>query len=130
MRGPRLKFGSTSRNLKKLNASTLSGKEVIGLNGWKIGKVKECVFDTGTWQITHLDVGLKGDIAEELGLKQTFKTTHVLIDVRRVQGVGDAVILNTSKEDLLAKLTASDAAPNSEVTQQIPSHGTESSRAQ
>lgn len=93
---------------QKVNTSELKGKEVIGLNGFKIGKVEDSIFDQTNWQVTSLDIGLKGDIAEELGTKQKFRTSHVLIDVRKVQGVADVITLNTTKEDLLAKITNAD----------------------
>lgn len=89
-------------------AEELEGKEVIGFNGWKIGKVKDTVFTTDTWRVTHLDVGLEGNIAQDLGMKGTFKTSHVLIDVSHVQGITDTVTLKTTKEDLLAQLTMLD----------------------
>lgn len=83
----------------------LVGKEVIGFNGWKIGKVKDTVFTMEDWRVTHLYVGLVGDIADDLGMKETFKTSHVLIDVSHIQGISDTVTLKTTKEDLLSRLT-------------------------
>jgi sporulation protein YlmC with PRC-barrel domain len=93
-----------------LNASELEGKDVIGLNGWRIGKVKEAIVDLNQWRITHLDVALQGNIAEELGMTHVpvLKTNHIPIEVKHVQGVADAITLNTTKEDLLKRLMEGD----------------------
>ena len=100
------------------------------MNGWKIGKIKDLILNNETWQITHLDVALNGNIADELGMKKVFSATRVLIEVRRVHGIGDAVVLNTTKEELLEKLTSVEAATNLEASPTIhappstPSAGT------
>jgi sporulation protein YlmC with PRC-barrel domain len=103
-----------------LIAEDLEGKLVIGFNGWKIGKVKQLVLDTSTWRITHLDVALVGNIAEELGVKEVFRTARILIAVERIQGIGDTITLNTSKEDLLDKLTTVEAGIQTDATATVP----------
>jgi len=85
-----------------MNILDLMDKEVIGLNGWVIGTVKNVMFDDKTWHIGSLDVQLDGDVAKEFEMKKVFRSTHILLDVTHVQGIGDKVSLKTSKEDLMA----------------------------
>jgi sporulation protein YlmC with PRC-barrel domain len=86
--------------------SEIVGKEVIGANGFKIGKVRDTEFDEKSWKVNSLEVHLEKDVAEEHHLRHRFKKTRVLIHVDHIQAVGDRVILGGSKEDLL-KLIAS-----------------------
>ncbi len=85
------------------------GKEVIGSDGFKLGKIKDTKFDETTWKVDSLEVHLEKDIAEEHHLRHRFRKTRVLISVDHVQSVGDRVILSGAKEDLL-KLVASAAS--------------------
>ncbi len=84
-----------------MNILDLMDKEVIGLNGWVIGTVKNVMFDEKTWKIGSLDVQLDGDVAKEFEMRKVFRSTHIPIDVTHVQGIGDKVALKTSKEDLM-----------------------------
>jgi sporulation protein YlmC with PRC-barrel domain len=86
-------------------------KEVIGLNGWIIGTVKNVIFDEKTWQVGSLDVELAGDVAKEFEMKKIFRSTHIPLGVAHVQGIGDKVSLKTSKEDLMALVGSLNASP-------------------
>jgi sporulation protein YlmC with PRC-barrel domain len=97
-----------------MNILDLMDKEVIGLNGWVIGTVKDVMFDEKTWQIGSLDVQLDGDVAKEFEMKKVFRSTHIPLDVTHVQGIGDKVSLKTSKEDLMALVGTLEA------TSQVP----------
>ena len=79
-------------------------KEVIGLNGWVIGTIKDVVFDEKNWKIGFLDVELDPEIAKEYDMKKLFRATHIPLDVDQVQGIGDKVTLKTSKEDLMIRI--------------------------
>ena len=85
------------------------GKEVIGSDGFKVGKIRDTEFDEKTWKLNSLEIQLEKDVAEEHHLRHRFRKTRVLIHVDYVQSVGDRVILKGSKEDLL-KLVASSAS--------------------
>ncbi|MHB8567285.1 MAG: PRC-barrel domain-containing protein [Nitrososphaerales archaeon] len=88
-------------------AKDLTGKEVVGLNGYKIGKSKEIVFDRDSWKITHIDVELKGNIETELGMPSgIISHNHLPIDVTTIQGIADVITLKTTKEDLVGDITA------------------------
>ena len=89
--------------------SEIAGKEVIGSDGFKLGKIRDTDFDENTWKVGSIEIELEKDVAEEHHLKHRFRKTRVLIHTERVQGVGDRVLLKGSKEDLL-KLIASAAS--------------------
>gem|GEM_PF-1445447 len=75
-------------------------KEVVGQQGWLIGKVKELIFDPKDWKVTAFEVELEGNIAEQYQMKKHFRSTRVPLHVAYVQGIADKVILNISKDDL------------------------------
>jgi sporulation protein YlmC with PRC-barrel domain len=83
-----------------LRVGQLIGMEVVGNNGWLIGKVKDVIFNETTWQIDALDVKLEAKIAKEFDMKRRFRSTHVRLNVANVQGTGDRVSLKTTKQDL------------------------------
>ena len=93
------------------------GKEVIGSDGFKLGKITDTEFDEKNWILNSLEVHLEKDVAEEHELRRRFRKTKVLIHVDHVQAVGEKVILKGSKEDLL-KLIASERSAVSEKQQQ------------
>ena len=90
----------------KMLTNEIIGMEVIGSEGFKLGKIRDTEFDKNTWKLNSLEVQLDKDVAEEHHLRHRFRKTRVLISVDHVQSVGDRVILKGSKEDLL-KLVAS-----------------------
>jgi sporulation protein YlmC with PRC-barrel domain len=80
----------------------LVDKEVIGLNGWIIGIVKNVEYDDKTWKVESLDVELDGDVAKEFEMKKILRSTHIPLDVSLIQGIGDKVTLKLGKEELMA----------------------------
>ncbi len=84
----------------KMNSQDIDGKEVLGSNGWKVGKAKDLTFDEKSWRVSSLDVELDRDVAKEFDLKGHFHKTHVAVNVSYVHAIGDSVILNASKEEL------------------------------
>jgi sporulation protein YlmC with PRC-barrel domain len=94
-----------------LNILDFVDKEVIGLNGWVIGTIKDVVFDEKTWKIGFLDVELDPEIAKEYDMKKLFRATHIPLDVDQVQGIGDKVTLKTSKEDLMTRIRGMEVVP-------------------
>ena len=84
----------------------LLDKEVVGTNGWKIGKSKDIYIDDKNWQITYLDIELKGNIENELGLNTVpLNHNHLPIPISHIQGVGDVITLNATKEEMIEKLS-------------------------
>ncbi|MDH2901920.1 MAG: PRC-barrel domain-containing protein [archaeon] len=97
------------------------GLEVLGSNGFKLGKIRDTEFDVNTWKLNSIEVQLEKDVAEEHDLRHRFRKTRVLINVDHVQGVGDSVILKGSKEDLLKLIaSATSTVPEEQNQQQIP----------
>ena len=97
------------------------GLEVLGSNGFKLGKIRDTEFDVNTWKLNSFEVQLDKDVAEEHHLRHRFRKTRVLINVDHVQGVGDKVILKGSKEDLLKLIaSATSTVPEEQNQQQIP----------
>jgi len=99
-------IGAERRFLRTMtmNARELNGKEVIGTEGWKIGRVTDVILDTGSWQVKALDMELARNVAEEFGMKKLLKSTQIQVKVEDVQGVGDAITLKISKAQLQATL--------------------------
>ena len=85
-----------------MNIMDLVDREVIGLNGWVIGTVKNVTFDEKTWKIKSLDVQLESEVAKEFEMSKVFRSTHIPLGVTHVQGIGDKVSLKITKEDLMA----------------------------
>ncbi len=82
----------------------LSGKYVICADGFDLGKVNEVEIDTHTWQLTHLHVKLSKLASEDLGFKKTFTSltsSTVCFPISLVSKVGDNVLLNKSKDELI-----------------------------
>src|SRR5579862_7563654 len=87
----------------------ITDKEVIGANGWKIGKSKDVIVTeqsgANSWAITHLVVELKGNIEDEVGLYGApLAHNRLPIPISHVQGVGDVITLRTTKEEVLQAL--------------------------
>ena len=81
-------------------------KEVVGKNGWKIGKSRDVYIDEkNNWQVTHLDIELRGNIENELGMGSVpLAHNRLPIAISHVQGVGDVITLNTTKEEIVEAL--------------------------
>ena len=92
-----------------MHGDELIDKEVVGANGWKIGKSKDIVVTeqpgADRWLITYLDVELKGNIEQEIGLiGGPLSRNRLPIPISHVQGVGDMITLKTTKEEVLQSL--------------------------
>ncbi len=92
-------------------AKDLIGKEVLGAEGWKIGKVEEIVIDKDTWAITALSVDLESNIAKEFNLKKMWGKSTFTIPIGQVQGVADRVILKMSKSQIFELAKTSTQEP-------------------
>lgn len=85
-----------------MHSRELLDKEVVGSNGWKIGKSKEIIIDSNTWRITQLDVELNDSIQKEMSDAKPLQRTRVPIDISYVQGVGDFITLKATKEEMIS----------------------------
>jgi sporulation protein YlmC with PRC-barrel domain len=92
----------------------LKGKEVVEANGYKIGKSKDIVIGSD-WKVTHVDVELKAEIEEELGMSSMpLLHNHIPVPVSKVAGVADFITLKITKEQLVDEITAYSKVPEME----------------
>jgi len=89
-----------------LNSKDILDKEVIGAGGWKLGKVKEIVVDTTSWQVTSLELDLEGDIKRDFNVKSHLVDGRFPLDPQQIQSIGDRIVLKSTKEELF-RLVAS-----------------------
>ncbi|MGA7923026.1 MAG: PRC-barrel domain-containing protein [Thermoplasmata archaeon] len=88
-----------------MKTGILVGKEVVGSNGWKIGKIRDVTFNEKTWQIGSLDIQLERSVAEEYQMKALLTRPTLSVDVSSVHAVGDHVILSVTKPELREMVT-------------------------
>jgi len=92
-------IGLISLTLGALNlkVSRMNGMKVITDDAFTLGEVDGTHADTGTWQITHLDVALNKEATRELGFKKPMLgSMSVCLPVTVVKKVGDVITLNQS----------------------------------
>jgi sporulation protein YlmC with PRC-barrel domain len=77
--------------------SDVIDKEVVGAEGWRIGKVREILIDKDKWAVTGLSVVLESNAAKEFNLKKMWGRSDLTIPISQVQGVGDRIVLKSSK---------------------------------
>ncbi len=99
-----------------MKAGKLLGKQVVGSRGWKIGKVKELVFDENTWQIGALEVELNRTVAQDYQMKKLLGRSSIAVKVDSVHAVGDQVILAVTKPELRRLVASLREAPTAAVS--------------
>jgi sporulation protein YlmC with PRC-barrel domain len=110
-------------------ANEILGKEVIALNGFKLGTITNTEFDENSWKVTSLEIHLEKDIAEEYNLRQRLRKTKVLIHVDHVQAVGEKVILKGAREDLLKLIGSAPSVTEEQQKKEEPAQIPENTRA-
>ncbi len=95
-------------------------KEVVGFNGWKIGKSKEIIIDSDSWRVTHIEVELNDNIVNELSGPVPLHKNRIPIEISYVQGIGDLITLKATKEEIVAVLSAYNKAHQPEEPQKGP----------
>jgi sporulation protein YlmC with PRC-barrel domain len=84
-----------------LKVGNLSGKQVITSNACNLGEVEGVQADIKTWQITHIDVDLTKEAANELNFKKPmFGSVMICVPVTAINEVGDVITLNTTLLEL------------------------------
>ena len=85
----------------------LRDKEVVGLNGWKIGKSRDMIVNPVDWSVTDLEIELRGNIENELGMDSIpLAHNRFPISISHIQGVADVITLKITKEELVANLAS------------------------
>jgi len=84
-----------------LKVGNMNGMKVITADAFTLGEVNGAHADTGTWQITNLDVGLTKEATRELGFKKPMLGSLTLcLPINTVKKVGDVITLNKSLLEL------------------------------
>jgi sporulation protein YlmC with PRC-barrel domain len=85
----------------RITDDNLHGRVVLSSDGLAIGEVNKLYFHGGQFAIDALEIKVRKEIAEKLGLKHsTFHPATMEIPVGFVQSVGDAVLLTAKLEEL------------------------------
>ena len=78
-----------------VKVATLIDKKVIGRDGYIVGDMKGLEADTSNWQISHMQVKLTNQAAEEMGFKKIFRrSSMVCIPVSYVAAIGDIITVS------------------------------------
>ena len=84
-----------------MKVGNLNGKQVITADACTLGEVDGAHADLGTWQITHVDVDLTKEAANELNFKKPmFGSVTICVPVTAVNKVGDVITLKTTLLEL------------------------------
>jgi sporulation protein YlmC with PRC-barrel domain len=97
-----------------MKSGRLLGKQVVGSGGWRIGRVKDIIFDETTWRIEALEVRLDRKVAQEYRMKRLLLRTRLEVDVKSVHAIGDHVLLSVTKPGLRRMLSGGPESPPSE----------------
>ena len=85
----------------RMSDEDLRGRTAISAEGQVMGEVTALFFDSGTWRVESLQVKLRKEIADRLGVDRTvFRSGALEIPVRMVQAVGDTVVLSIAVDGL------------------------------
>ena len=95
----------------RITDEKLHGRVVITADGRAIGEVTRLFFEGGVFAIDAIEIKLRKDAADALGLEHKgFRHPTIEIPVRLVQSVGDALILSAVLADL-RELPMTDTQP-------------------
>jgi len=85
----------------RITDDNLHGRVVLSADGLAIGEVTKLFLNGGQFSIDAVEIKLRKEIAERLGLKHsTFHPASIEIPAGFVQSVGDAVLLSIKLDDL------------------------------
>jgi sporulation protein YlmC with PRC-barrel domain len=80
--------------------SALDGKLVITKDAFNVGKISEAVMDDD-WKITHIQVKLTKEAAQEIGLKKPYLGhVTVCLPTHYVRSIGDVITLSRNRSEL------------------------------
>jgi sporulation protein YlmC with PRC-barrel domain len=86
----------------RITDDKLHGRVVLTADGLALGEVSKLFLKGGAFAIDAIEVKLRREMAERLGLKAgAFKTATFEVPANLVQSVGDAVLLSAPFSDLL-----------------------------
>ena len=86
---------------QRMSDEDLRGRTAISAEGQVIGEVSALFFDSRAWRVESLQVKLRKEIADRLGVdRSVFRAGALEIPVRMVQAVGDTVVLSIAADGL------------------------------
>lgn len=86
----------------EIRDDALRKKKVMTSDGKKIGDAHGLVFDSESFVVTQLVVHLDNEAAKEIGAKKPLiGRAELLLSVKKVSGVSDAVVLRLSYKELV-----------------------------
>lgn len=96
----------------RISDDSLRGRTVISNDGLAVGEVTRVLIDTTTWRVETLEVELRKESADRIGIRRTmFRPTTVEISVDTVRSVGDAIVLAVDLANLRTPEAAAEPAP-------------------
>jgi sporulation protein YlmC with PRC-barrel domain len=79
----------------------MNGMKIITADAYTVGEVGGAHADTSTWQITHLEIELNKEAANEFGFKKpVLGAVSVCLPIAAVNKIGDVITLNQSFAEL------------------------------
>jgi len=101
----------------KIASDDLIGRIVVCADGIAVGEVIRLFVDSTSWQVETLQVMLRKESSERIGVKHSlFHRPSIEIATRLVQSVGDAVVLSIA----LDELRTPNGPPSSEPSESTP----------
>ena len=83
-----------------VKVSEINWRKVITTDAFEVGKVSGAEMDD-QWKITHINVNLTKTATNELGFKKpVLGSITICLPVEYIQGLGDVITLNTTREGL------------------------------
>jgi sporulation protein YlmC with PRC-barrel domain len=83
-----------------VRVSEINGKKVITTDAFNVGKISGAEMDD-QWKITHVHVDLSKEATNDLGFKKpVLGHITICLPVNRIQGFGDVITLNKTREGL------------------------------
>jgi sporulation protein YlmC with PRC-barrel domain len=97
----------------RLSDENIRGRTVIAADGQVVGEITALFLESDAWRVESLQVKLGKDIADQIGADRSiFHAGTLEIPVRKIQSVGDTVVLSIPVDglrDVLPKDTRAQA---------------------
>jgi sporulation protein YlmC with PRC-barrel domain len=85
----------------RLSDENLRGRTVVAADGQALGEVSTLFLDSATWHVESIQVKLRSEAADQLGVSHNiFSAGSLEVPVRLIQSVGDAVLLSVPTIEL------------------------------
>jgi sporulation protein YlmC with PRC-barrel domain len=90
----------------------LRGRAVMDATGRRVGEVAELFIDSDTWTVDAVQVKLRREVADAIGVHRgAFRAAVLEVATEFIQSVGDAVVLRKDAADLVTPPARGDHSP-------------------